>query len=664
MSVGEVAWRMRCLSRDVGDRCLARRRRRARPRGAVVRGGAAEEPGFRVCDLAVGQWASPAAAQQETAWRQRLEERAEKIAAGRLSFLGLEDQPLGDPIDWQRDHESGRGAPLRFSPSIDYRDAEAVGDCKYVWEPNRHHQLVVLARAYRAGGDLRFARAAVRQLADWLGQNPYGLGMNWRSPLELGVRLINWVWAADLLRDSRLIEGPLREQLLDSAGRHVWEIDRKYSQGSSANNHLIGEAAGAFVASCYFSFLKGASRWRERSRQVLLEQLFEQSYADGGTREQAMGYHLFDLQFFLIAGLVARWRGEEFPQEYWQRLERMFEFVGAFNEGGGLPMFGDWDEGYVLDLGGAAGDVRPWMSVAAALYGRADFKAWAGRYAEPARWLLGRSSRERFDAIPAAAEDRIVSRAFPQSGRYLLQSGSRTGPDRISVAFDCGAHGFLSIACHAHADALSFVLRAFGMDVLVDPGTYDYFSHPRWRDYFRSTRAHNTVVIDGQDQSVMEGPFLWGRRAEARCLAWQPSPTGGLVLGEHDGYARLKDPALHRRALELDGQQRKLTVRDEILARGRHRVEVCFHVAEHCGVTPLGSNRYSLDVGANTATMELDEKLQVELLKGGEDPIGGWVSRGYHRKLPAWMLVGRCSTEGEARLTCRIDLARPGEAAR
>lgn len=55
------------------------------------------------------------------------------------------------------------------------------------------------------------------------------------------------------------------------------------------------------------------------------------------------------------------------------------------------------------------------------------------------------------------------------------------------MVFDCGLLGMEPLAGHGHADALSFALRAFGSDVLVDPGTYDYFSYPTWREYFRST---------------------------------------------------------------------------------------------------------------------------------------------------------------------------------
>jgi uncharacterized heparinase superfamily protein len=188
------------------------------------------------------------------------------------------------------------------------------------------------------------------------------------------------------------------------------------------------------------------------------------------------------------------------------------------------------------------------------------------------------------------------------------------------VTFDCGELRFKSIAAHGHADALSFTLRAFGCDVFVDPGTYDYFSYPAWRAYFRSTSAHNTLVVDGLDHSVMLGPFLWGPRAHARCVAWEPRIQGGKVIGEHDGYTRLADPVLHRRTLELDAESRILTIYDDIVARGTHGIAVYFHLAENADMSTERPNRYRIAVAGGTVVLEMDAQLAVEVLRGATSP--------------------------------------------
>lgn len=652
--MSEVAWRVASELRDLADR--GRIAAGWLPPAPKIEGAAG--PPFRVSDVAVGEWAAPGAGAAERRWLERLRTQAGAIARHRLSFFDLEERHLGDPIDWNRDHKSGRAAPLGFAASIDYRDFSVTGDAKFVWEPSRHHQLVVLGRAYRASGDRRFAEALVEQLGSWLDQSPYGRGMNWRSPLELAIRLINWTWALDLIRESGLLAGELQVRVVRAVQLQLRDITRKYSRGSSANNHKIGEAAGVYVASAYFPGLDRGGAWRRESRQILIDEIAAQTHPDGANREQALGYHLFVLQFFLAAGMVGRWIGEEFPSAYWSSVERMLGFVAALAEGGReLPMLGDADDGYVLDLGGVRGDHRGLLSVGAALFARGDLRAGAEEEAEPVRWLLGRAGMARFDGAAAPGADApLRSRAFPDCGLYLLQCGRRGTRERVSVLFDCGDLGFGALAAHGHADALGFTLRAFGVDVLVDPGTYDYFTFPSWREYFRSTRAHNTVVVDGLDQSTKLGPFLWGQRAVARCLRWAPAEQGGVVSGEHDGYTRLPAPLVHRRTLDLDAARRTLTVRDELAGRGSHEIAVCFHLSEHCVVTREGPGQWRVQVGGGAVTLVPDPALDVQAIRASEVPEGGWVSRGYHRKAPATTLVGRCRQAGDLTLVCRIEV--------
>ncbi len=154
----------------------------------------------------------------------------------------------------------------------------------------------------------------------------------------------------------------------------------------------------------------------------------------------------------------------------------------------------------------------------------------------------------------------------------------------------------------------------------------------------------------------MQGAFLWGRRAVARCLAWQPRSDGGTINGQHDGYTRLKDPVLHRRTVDLDGSSRRITIDDELLTAGTHSVQVYFHLAEQCRATRLEPNLFRIDTGPGELTLEIDPRLDVRVDRGATDPIAGWVSRGYHRKTPAITLTGRCICAGGIRLRCRLTL--------
>jgi len=658
MSPAEVAWRVRSELRDAIDRFRIPLGIVPRlPKGAPAGGGASG--GFRTTDIVPGAWNGEPSDPRIRGWSERLKGRADALLGNRVTFFNLEKVFLGDPIDWNRDHESGKPGPRRLSQTIDYRDFTVTGDAKMVWEPNRHHHLVVLGRAYRAFGDPLYAAEAIRQIASWIDDNPFGCGMNWRSPLELGIRIINWVWALDLVRDHRDRPRGFDDRVRETAWRHLREVAGRYSRGSSANNHLIGEAAGVFVGSAWFPDLPGASGWKEESREILSREILRQTYADGCTREQALGYHLFVLQFFLVAGIVGKRIGMDFPAPYWERVGKMLEFAGALSEGGPLPPFGDCDDGYVLDLAGGGNDVHELLAIGAVFLERPDFLPGADGSGEAAWWLLGARSTNRLDAFRSSRKGRRArSIAFPESGFYLLQRGSVEGEDRVSVLFDCAELGYGSIAAHGHADALSFTLRVGGRDVFVDPGTFDYFAYPEWRNYFRTTAAHNTLEIDGIDQSVMLGPFLWGSRAHARCIRFETEGEGGIVVGEHDGYARLPAPVRHSRTLGMDPGSGVIEVIDEIESGGAHDVRILFHVSEECTVEMDGTSTARIGVGPSTVLLDVDPALVVALVSGIESPIFGWVSRGYHRKSPSTTIVARGRTRGNARFRFRVRIVR------
>jgi hypothetical protein len=657
MTPGELVWRVSSRIRDESDRYRLKWGLYPQlPAGLPLY--PLDHAGSRLCPVPLAAWRSGMPAGLPEEWKTRLVARADAIAAHRLTFFNLENIDIGDPIDWNRDHTSGIESPKGFSASIDYRDQRLSGDAKVVWEPNRHHQLVVLARACRATGETRYAAAVAGQIESWLAQNPFGYGMNWRSPLELAVRLINWVWALDLIADCRSMSPDLERRLFNAIHLHVWDVARKYSRGSSANNHLIGEACGVFVATSYFTQLPGAADLRKASQAILEREIVAQTYPSGATREQAFGYHLFVIQFFLYAGLIARRSKDDFSASYWKRLERMFEFAGALAEGGPPPSFGDADDGYVLDLGDSPRDVAALMRVGRLLFPGTTMPGAAGR-AESAYWIFG-SGAVHVEALatgPATAES-LESKAFPDAGYYLLQWGARDTRDRVSVLFDCGELGFTALAAHGHADALSFTVRAFGVEIFVDPGTFDYFTYPEWRRYFRSTPSHNTVGIDGEDQSVLLGSFLWGTRANARCTDWQPRIGGGTVTGEHDGYTRLSDPVVCSRTLTLDQQSRTLRILDRISGRARHTAVLYFHLSEFCTVERR-DNAIHLDCGEGHAILRMPDGVTVELHKGGSPEQGGWVSRGYHRKVPAWTIAARAQTDGPAEFTTVLELSEP-----
>ena len=178
-----------------------------------------------------------------------------------------------------------------------------------------------------------------------------------------------------------------------------------------------------------------------------------------------------------------------------------------------------------------------------------------------------------------------MRRSFPHAGYYILGDGLET-PEEVRIVADAGPLGYLSIAAHGHADALAFTLTVGGTPFLVDSGTFAYHTERAWRHYFRGTSAHNTVMVDGEDQSVFAGPFLWLQHAEATVEQFACSPGLQVLVARHEGYRRLRDPLVHRRTWRYDTVQRDARgLRRASLLRGRMQREIFWHFAPQCQVS-------------------------------------------------------------------------------
>ncbi|HYC36433.1 MAG TPA: alginate lyase family protein [Usitatibacter sp.] len=590
---------------------------------------------------------------------------AERVLAGRFDVFALQDAYLGNPPRWNRDCKTGTEAPLGFGKELDYRDPGIVGDCKYLWEPNRHLHLVTLAQAHVLTGEERYAEALRSHLESWWEACPFRLGPQWASSLEAGLRLGNWALAWQLLGgvDARVFGGDegraFRARWLESVYQHAEFISGHFSLHSSANNHLIGEAMGLYIAGMAWPHWKRAASWRATGRAILEREALLQNASDGVNREQAVSYQQFTFDLLLMPWLAGRANNQDFPAAYRDRLEKMLEFLASIRDvGGNLPMFGDADDAHVARLDPRVSFDRFSSSLAtgAILFERPEFRAKAGRLDDKTVWLLGPEAVERYAALRAPAGGALPVRTeFPEGGYCILGTDFERASE-VRLVADVGPLGYREIAAHGHADALSFTLSLGGVEMLVDPGTFAYHTEASWRAYFRGTAAHNTVRVDGYDQSQPGGNFMWLRKARVERLAWSSDAAADVVEGRHDGYAKLPDPVIHRRRIELDKAARMIRVEDALEMRGEHDVEIFFHCAEDTSVEPILGG-VVLRRGGRTLTLALPTAAgaQVDILQGSTDPIAGWISRRFDEKTPAPTIAWRARLAGPQALVTRLD---------
>ena len=587
---------------------------------------------------------------------------ADRLMRGEWEVLGVARTDLVTP-DWFYDPVTGhRSAPDRYAFRINQRSEGHVGNVKQVWEISRLQHLTLLATAWLLTRDDAYARRVSDQLRSWYRENPFLSGVHWTSGIEVGIRLISLVWIRRLLDDWPGVDGLFdNDELAAQQIRwHQQYLDGFQSRGSSANNHVIAEAAGQLVASCAFPWFGESEQWRRKSARLLERELLRNTFPSGIGRELASDYQSFVAELGLLAAVEADVAGHPLSAAAWQRLCAMTDSAAALvDKRIRAPRQGDGDDGraVLLDAPVAGGGWPSLLALGDALFGRLAW--WPPVTAAAASTLIGglAGAARGIPGRPAQRPSR-----FADAGVTLLRTDGAQAPE-IWCRLDGGPHGFLSIAAHAHADAMSLEVRYGGVDVLADPGTYCYHGEPAWRSYFRSTIAHNTVELNGRNQSGDGGPFLWLRHANGHEIDVVDTGESAEWTADHDGYLSLRPPARHRRSVRLDRAARSITISDEIDG-GDYDVRIAFHLGPEVEAELDGSHAVlSWPTGATPgeARLALPPQLRWSLHRGETDPILGWYSPGLGHRVPAFTLLGRGRCTPSASFVTRMGFLGTGK---
>ncbi len=584
---------------------------------------------------------------------------ADGLLAGRWPVFDRTRDDMAETPDWFLDLRTGRRGPQkRYTFDCNIRDVEQVGTIKYVWEISRHQYLSMLAAAYWLTGNEAYAELAARHLRSWWDENPFLSGVHWTSGIELGVRLISWVWVRRLLDGWSGCPALFEENatFLKQLHHHQEYLAGLPSGGSSANNHLIAEMAGQFAACCGFPHFPESAAWQREAAAHLKREIPVQTFACGLNRELATGYHGFVLELALAAGLEGEAAGHSLGSEYWRTLRDMCDALAAMVDCDlKPPRQGDDDEGQGLLLD--APEFDRWASLLAtggALFGARDW--WPQVPRADLRTLIW-TQLAQSPPLPVQRPDRRAA-DFPGAGMAILRH--RAGEtDEIWCRCDHGPHGFLSIAAHAHADALSVEVRRGGVEILTDPGTYTYQGEAEWRSYFRSTLAHNCLELAGTSQSAMGGPFMWTRSANASLVELTDDPQAPAMewRARHDGYGELAPPAIHERRVVLDREADSLLIADSLECTGEQACRLAFHLGPEVRCVLEGSRAalsWQRDGKTHEAILHLPESLAWRAVRGQQDPPLGWYSPTFGVKRPATCLLGEGRLAGGATLKSEL----------
>ncbi|HEX7050661.1 MAG TPA: alginate lyase family protein [Longimicrobiales bacterium] len=457
----------------------------------------------------------------------------------------------------------------------------------HLWNYHLHYfeYAVDLAAAYRWSQDDRFREAFERLAGSWIDGAPPGHGDGW-EPYALSQRIIHWSLALILFGGA--LTTAVRERLRGSLGAQLAFLEKRLEWHVLAN-HLQKNFAALAVGGLLFRGPR-AARWRRRGVGGMQAALQAQVLPDGGHYERSPMYHACALADHLLLVALLRSVGAIPPSRISRRLVRMLAAYGSFSRSDGtLHLFND------------------------SANGAAPSRATIARLAS----LLGEEIREANGLV-----------ALPQTGYFGWID--RPAGDRVII--DCGEPGAPYQPGHAHCDALSYELDLSGRPVVVDSGVHGYGGDPL-REYVRSTRAHNTVMIGGREQSEVWGTFRLARRV--RILGAAQEHDGGAYRFS-GGCGPFHDPrAAHWRAVSW--RERTMRVEDRVEGAHGARIASFVHLHPAFRVERAGDAfvAVSSDLTVRIETFGVDD---VAIRVGEREPAQGWYCPEFGVAIPAPVL--------------------------
>ncbi len=538
------------------------------------------------------------------------------------------------------------GTPHRFTGEVDWFSNPTFNQYReWTWQLSRHPEWAILAERYRATGDERYAEAFVRFFRSWVRQalvpeNADGAAtLCWRT-IEAGIRMGGaWQWALHSFYKSPHFTDDVLIDWYKSVWEHGWRLRNFHRTG----NWLIMEMNGLAQIGILYPQFRDAAAWKAYAFERLVEELDAQVYPDGWQIELSTGYHQVDIQNYQWLIDVCRAYDEPIPAAFRAGLERMHTVnVLMMMPDGRLPDVND----------GGWHEVARLMKSAVKDYPeRADFL-----------WAYTRGAQGHPPAI--------TSHAFPYAGYYVMRTGWE--PDALWALLDAGHFGY----GHQHEDKLNLLLHAYGRLLLTEGGNYAYDAS-EMRRYVLSTRAHNTIRVDGQDQnrrlSYNRAAFDVTIPSDGRLLI---GPERDVAEGTYEeGYGPLAEPlATHRRrviflkkGMPAAGLGPCVLVVDRLTPTdaAEHTYQILWHLnADRAAADGLAVQ--STDAGQpNLAIVPTPAAgLNVRVVSGEEAPeFQGWKAIKNHQQgeyAPTPTAVYEWRTAGPARLVTLLYPMRPG----
>lgn len=538
-----------------------------------------------------------------------------------------------EKIKWNYDYKNKIEYPQLYFSKINLASYHKQ-EIKYALELSKFQYLTKTALCYAITKETKYLNKIIDDIESWIQQVRFLYGIDWKTSVTIPVRLLSWIIIWQLI-DFDQLQGKyisFRNKWLRSIEEQLIFLSYFNSKYSSANNHLIAELTGLYIGLMFFKEIIAKDKLLKNTKQKLEEEIRNQNYKAGINKEQAFGYMYQVTDYFFLSYLVSINLNDPFSSEYKAILMNLIEYISnSLDCGNNYLNYGDGDDCHLIDVNFKKGNSFVTLCNSAAIF-----------FEEP-KWVKSNDLDERCTILFGEKAKFLttnqiykknVSKAYKEEGHIILRTCDEQDKE-VFFHFKASKLGHLSIAAHGHADALSFYLSYNGIPIFIDPGTYCYKQETHFRNYFKGTLAHNTIRIDGQNQSKDYGSNHWTNHAEALITDYFEDNEKHYIKAFHQGYK--KRGVVHQREILFFKHKFCIYIIDEIQITdsSEHLMEQTFHLANEVITKSIDEKRIELMAGNKLFCISTDNPEPFQIRSGESQPeIIGWQSTQFLVKYP------------------------------
>lgn len=525
---------------------------------------------------------------------------ADKILDNKYNFFDFGEISFGEKINWQYDYHSDFEFQKDFYWKIDLLSLPKNVDPYFCWELSRFHQLIDLGLAYFISKDEKYTDKFLELFYSFNENNPIGVGINWKDPLEVSIRTINLLFAIIFFFPSKKINEKVINDILVFLIQHSIFLENNLSHNLKSNFRYIIVLTTMMLIGHILINSKYGERIFSFAKINLELEIQRQIYGDGVFSGQSLPVQFLVLQSFTITKIMCDKFKIKLSDDFNLRLLNMFKVMAHSSFNNSIPNIGDTITSPILVFNQNKYKINPKDFIAVGAYIFADDELSSFNEEMPIDLLIYFGKWESIPSGIVLNKNALIysnkknenSMGFNEGMFYILKRND------LNFFIRAGEIGYRGKGAPGHNDTFTFEMFYKNQLFFVDSGTYSFYADKELRNKLRTVESHNTFYVDEMKLAEPVGLFdIKEDITKPKILEWTTNDEEDILSVQHYAYIRLTDPVICRRTFHFQKDRNKIKIKDEFFGGRKHLITSNLHLHPDVKIERKTESEYLLQKG-------------------------------------------------------------------